>query len=180
MAREDDLELNSLPAPRRGDSLGNLKQKRTRVTDGRKTRRSKGLIQFNLKVPKRTRDIFEERYRAALAATSGRLTRGEFLGRLLTGDLDTGSADEKVDKAAELSPADREAGRTEHLSVPVKRDVMEYLERHLQAHPDWTLANAVEGVCAKSQEFEDARDELEHLEQALRQPCPHCGKVGES
>ena len=176
---DEDAELTPLPAPRKGNSLGTLKQKRARVTDGRKTRPSKGLDQFNLKVTKRTRDLFEERYRAALAATSGRLTRGEFLGRLLTGDLDIGSAGEKVDRAAELSPADREAGRTEHLSVPVKPDVMEYLERHLETHSQWTLANAVEGVCAKSQEFEDARDELEHLEQALREPCPYCGKVRE-
>ena len=177
---DQDAELTPLPAPRKGNSLGTLKQKRARVTDGRKTRPSKGLDQFNLKVTKRTRDLFEERYRAALAATSGRLTRGEFLSRLLTGDLDIGSAGEKADKATDISQADRQAGRTEHLSVPVKPDVMEYLERHLQTHPHWTLANAVEGVCAKSQEFEDARDELERLELVLSDPCPKCGKVRES
>ena len=180
MGREDDVELASLPAPKRGNSLGNLKQKRTRVNDGRKTRPSKGLIQFNLKVPKRTRDIFEEHYRAAFAATSGRLTRGEFLGRILAGN-----AFAKADLMAatgqpEISLGDQEAGRTERLSARVKPDVMEYLERHLQRHRHWTLADAIEGVCAKSQEFEDARDELERMEQALREPCPHCGKVRES
>ena len=41
MAVDDDIELSPLPAPKRGDSLGNLKQKRARITDGRKTRPQK-------------------------------------------------------------------------------------------------------------------------------------------
>lgn len=175
MARNDDVELSPLPAPKKGDGLGTLKQKRARVTDGRKTRPSKGLTQFNLKVPKRTRDIFEEHYRAALAETSGRLTRGEFLGRLLTAAAEKG--DRTATEPADVTPAVVEAGRTERLSVPVKPDVMEYLERHFQKHPHWALADAVEGVCAKSQEFEEARDEIERMESAMHEPCPQCGKV---
>ena len=126
MARDDDIELTPLPAPKRGNSLGNLKQKRTRVTDGRKTRPSKNLTQFNLKVPKRTRDIFEEHYRAALATTSGRLTRGEFLARLLTGNAPVETGDRTATEPADVTPADVEAGRTERLSVPVKPDVTQY------------------------------------------------------
>ena len=112
-----------------------------------------------------------------MAATSGRLTRGEFLGQLLTGFALTETDLQAATEHPAISPADRDAGRTEHLSVPVKPDVMEYLERHLQTHTHWTLADAVEGVCAKSQEFEDARDELERLEEILSEPCAKCGTV---
>ena len=167
-------DLKPLPAPGPRDTLGNAQTKRIRVKDGRKRRPQKGLVQFAVKVRSRVRDRFEAAFEAARDAADGNLTKGDFMDMVLAGyEAQAAGADLAATAAAVTrdpvpSKQDRDDGRTIALSVFATRPLAKALNQRAKAN-DWTLSETVEHACAQAKH-------IDHLEQQLAGPCPHCGK----
>jgi hypothetical protein len=163
-------DLKPLPPPTADDTHDNVQTKRVRVSDGRKKRPHKGLVQHNVKVRARTSARFNELY-VSLKTTDQEFTKGELFEQMLmayvTSKDKSGLA--SVTKAARLDPVpepqDRAEGRTAHFDLFATPELAQQLKSR-STERKWSISATIENACTDAKDFQAV----------MKSPCPHCGK----
>jgi hypothetical protein len=163
-------DFKPLPPPTADDTLGNVLTKRVRVSDGRKKRPRKGLVQHNVKVRARASDRFNE-IAESMKETDPEFTKGDLFELMLEAyeasknKSDLASIAKAGRRAPSPEPHDRAEGRTVHFDLFATADLAQGLKIRAK-EKGWSISATIENACA------DAKD----YQAVMREPCPHCGK----
>jgi hypothetical protein len=163
-------DLKPLPPPAADDTHGNVRTKRVRVSDDRKKRPRKGLVQHNVKVRARASDRFNE-LAESMKATDPEFTKGDLFELMLAAyeaskDKSGLASITKVGRLAPVpEPRDRAEGRTVHFDLFATPELAQGLKSRSN-EKKWSISATIENACADAKDFQAF----------MKVPCPHCGK----